>query len=79
MRVTNDRAGVKMMVCDNGIGFDTTQKRKGIGITNIYARIESFNGSANISSKPGEGCILSITIPLLAGNDKRHRRLCLVS
>ena len=79
MRVTNDRAGVKMMVCDNGIGFDTTQKRKGIGITNIYARIESYNGTANISSKPGEGCVLSITIPLPDGKDKRQKRLHRVS
>jgi len=79
MRITTDQTGVKIMLCDNGIGFDTTQKRKGIGLTNIYARIESYNGIANISSKPGEGCLLSITIPLPAAKTKGKKRLHLVS
>jgi PAS domain S-box-containing protein len=79
MRITNDPDGVKIMVCDNGIGFDTTQKRKGIGITNIYTRVESYNGTANFSSKPGDGCLLSVTIPLPAGKEKRKKRFQLVS
>jgi len=77
MRVTNDRDGVKIMVCDNGVGFDTTQKRNGIGITNIYARVESYNGTANIISKPGEGCILSVSLPVAAGKNKRRKRFAL--
>jgi PAS domain S-box-containing protein len=73
MRITNDRDGVKIMVCDNGVGFDTTQKRKGIGITNIYARVESYNGTANIISRPGEGCILTVGLPLPAGKKRQKR------
>jgi two-component system, NarL family, sensor histidine kinase UhpB len=76
MRVTNDREGVEIMICDNGVGFDTTQKRNGIGITNIYARVESYNGTANIISKPGEGCILSVSLPVAEGKTKRQKRSC---
>jgi two-component system sensor histidine kinase UhpB len=79
MRVTNNHAGIKVHIYDNGIGFDTTQKRKGIGITNIYTRVESYNGTANIISQPGEGCVLSVTIPLSAGKHKRHKPSQLVS
>jgi PAS domain S-box-containing protein len=79
MRVTSHRTGIKLMICDNGIGFDTKQKRKGIGITNIYTRVESYNGTVTIISQPGEGCILSVTIPLATGKNKRHKRFQLVS
>jgi PAS domain S-box-containing protein len=79
MRVTSNLAGVKLMICDNGIGFDTTQKRKGIGITNIYTRVESYNGTVSIISQPGEGCILSVTLPLATGKKKRHKGLHLLS
>jgi PAS domain S-box-containing protein len=79
MRITTNQAGIKLMICDNGVGFDTKQKRKGIGITNIYARVESYNGTVNITSQPGEGCILSVTIPLPASKTKRHKRFQLVA
>lgn len=61
----NDRARkISMTIQDNGVGFDTHQKRKGIGFTNIYNRVESYNGVADITSLPGKGCTLSLSIPL---------------
>ncbi|MEI9959534.1 MAG: ATP-binding protein [Ferruginibacter sp.] len=50
-------------VADDGKGFKADQKRKGIGISNMMNRIESYNGEMNIDSSPGNGCIISITIP----------------
>jgi PAS domain S-box-containing protein len=49
---------------DNGIGFNPKQKRKGIGLTNIMNRAESYNGSASIISEPGKGCKLIVEVPL---------------
>lgn len=43
---------------DNGIGFNTTAKRKGIGISNMTTRAELFNGRVKIRSAPGNGCRL---------------------
>jgi signal transduction histidine kinase len=48
---------------DNGKGFDPSVKRKGIGISNIINRIESYNGEVIIESSPGKGCKLEIRIP----------------
>jgi signal transduction histidine kinase len=79
MRLISSEAGFKMMIYDDGIGFDTTQKRKGIGITNIYTRVESYSGTANILSQPGEGCILTVSIPLPTGKSKPQKRFRLVS
>jgi signal transduction histidine kinase len=41
---------------DNGKGFDTSLKRKGIGIINMMTRAELFNGRIKINSSPGHGC-----------------------
>lgn len=56
--------GIRMIITDNGAGFDLKQARKGIGLTNIHNRAESFAGTANILSEPGNGCTLIIEIPL---------------
>lgn len=55
---------IYMTISDNGVGFDTAQQRKGIGLTNIYNRAESYSGHAVITSQPGNGCKLYIEIPL---------------
>jgi len=55
---------LRLVIEDNGKGFDTGKKRAGAGLTNIMNRAESFNGSAKIISSPGEGCVLLVEIPL---------------
>jgi signal transduction histidine kinase len=52
-------------VSDDGKGFDTTQKRKGIGITNMLTRAQSLKGSLVIISAPGKGCQLHVQIPVM--------------
>jgi PAS domain S-box-containing protein len=51
-------------ITDDGRGFDTGKKTKGIGLTNMVNRIESYNGNMNIESSPGKGCKLEIIIPI---------------
>jgi PAS domain S-box-containing protein len=53
-----------LSIADNGVGFDTGTRKKGIGITNIKSRSESYNGKADFVSKPGQGCVLNVRFPL---------------
>jgi len=48
---------------DDGKGFDVKSKRKGIGISNMINRVETFNGKVNVKSSPGNGCKIVVTIP----------------
>lgn len=64
IQLNNDSRWVGLLIQDNGVGFDIKQKRKGIGIANIFNRAESYNGTAEILSQPGKGCTLSVKIPL---------------
>ena len=49
---------------DDGIGFDKTQKRKGIGMKNMTSRIKKLDGVFAVSSNPNGGTILKIIIPI---------------
>jgi PAS domain S-box-containing protein len=54
-----------LRIKDDGIGFDVTKKRNGVGLKNIISRSEVNNGKVSIQSKPSEGCILTILFPLI--------------
>jgi len=51
-------------IADDGNGFDTSQKSKGIGITNIISRAELFNGRVKIDSSPGKGCRTQVSFTI---------------
>lgn len=55
---------------DDGQGFNEQQLPGGIGLANMRARAESLDGKLEISSKPGEGTSLLITIPYSADSTK---------
>ncbi|MGG9963967.1 PAS domain-containing protein [Ferruginibacter sp. SUN106] len=51
---------IELNITDDGIGFDVTQKRNGVGLQNIINRSAIFNGKVNITSEPGQGCELTV-------------------
>ena len=59
----NRESSIRLVITDNGCGFDVCSRKKGIGFINILHRAESFNGKAEIISSKGKGCELYVTIP----------------
>lgn len=58
------RAGEAFLqVKDNGIGFDPSKKREGIGLCNIYERTHMLDGHVDLQTGPGQGCTMSIFLP----------------
>jgi PAS domain S-box-containing protein len=55
---------IALHIEDNGCGFDVQAKRKGLGLTNIINRAETFNGGIQIISSPGKGCSVYINFKL---------------
>lgn len=55
---------VNLKIADDGVGFDISQQRKGIGIYNIISRSDLYNGIVDLQSSPGNGCSINITFPL---------------
>ena len=56
--------GLELTIQDDGIGFDQKKRTPGIGLRNIRNRVGFYNGEVSIFSEPGNGCTLTITIPL---------------
>jgi PAS domain S-box-containing protein len=54
---------IHVVVKDDGKGFDVNGKKKGIGLSNMINRVESFNGTIAIESSPGNGCSTELYIP----------------
>jgi signal transduction histidine kinase len=49
---------------DNGKGFDPTKVKKGAGLINIMTRAELIGGTVDITSQPGKGSHLNISVAL---------------
>lgn len=64
IRLSNCNGMVEFSIKDDGIGFDRSQKRSGVGLQNIGSRTELFNGKLSIESEPGKGCLLFIQFNL---------------
>jgi two-component system, NarL family, sensor histidine kinase UhpB len=52
---------------DDGIGFEPQKVQAGIGLKNMESRAQMFNGTMQIISSPGEGCIIRIQVPAKNG------------
>jgi PAS domain S-box-containing protein len=64
VRIENTGSHLKLIIDDNGVGFDATQHTGGIGLSNMKRRVELFRGALDIVSAPRHGCRLTVLIPL---------------
>lgn len=59
----NDYNELLMETSDDGIGFDPSTVKNGIGMANIQRRAALFKGRIAIDTMPGMGCCYTIAIP----------------
>ncbi len=64
LEIINHKNKLRMLIADNGVGFDPNLTPSGIGLANIKRRVEFFYGNVEISTTPGDGCEIVVTIPL---------------
>lgn len=48
---------------DNGNGFDPKNRHKGIGLSNMYYRVNLLDGNMHINSRCGDGTTITIALP----------------
>ncbi|MBI5370807.1 MAG: PAS domain S-box protein [Sphingobacteriales bacterium] len=64
IRLQSDAEHIFLTIMDNGKGFDPRTAREGLGLSNIRTRTALFNGKMELKTAPGEGCELTVIIPL---------------
>ena len=62
--VNENNGKIHLVIRDDGNGFDTGKKNKGIGFVNIFSRVDAYHGKVNIISSPGNGCTLEVQFPV---------------
>jgi two-component system, NarL family, sensor kinase len=59
---------ITVLLEDNGVGFDLTEALArpdaGIGLRNLFSRIEYLGGRLDIDARPGRGTIVTIEVPV---------------
>ncbi len=55
---------VILVIADNGVGFDVETHAAGSGLRNIRHRVQQLNGQIDVSSQPGRGTTITVTLPL---------------
>jgi signal transduction histidine kinase len=64
VRLWTQSGRLSMSVRDDGSGFDVAATRPGTGLLGMADRIEALGGAFEIRSGPGEGTIVSATVPV---------------
>jgi signal transduction histidine kinase len=62
--LSNDANVIKLIIKDNGTGFDIEKIKVGIGLKSIYYRAELINGKCEIKSEIDKGTTIFITFIL---------------
>lgn len=64
--LTRTRTAVRLVVSDNGCGFNTktTSMEKGLGFISMKERLHLLGGELKVSSKPLRGTRIEVTVPL---------------
>jgi two-component system, NarL family, sensor histidine kinase UhpB len=70
LSLTQNQQTIRLQVCDDGIGFDPSQKFAGLGIAGMRERASLLEGSLTINSKPGQGTTVEVCLPLSTTNLK---------
>ncbi|PSG88005.1 two-component sensor histidine kinase [Mesoflavibacter zeaxanthinifaciens subsp. sabulilitoris] len=58
-----DKNKLNLKITDNGVGFDQTKTKNGIGLKNIKDRLKEINGFFNVTSQINKGTSVTITVP----------------
>ncbi|MDR2221764.1 MAG: tetratricopeptide repeat protein [Flavobacteriaceae bacterium] len=65
---TKENNKLKLIVSDDGVGFNQTSKNKGFGIRNINERACKIKGELTINSQQNQGTIITLSIPFTNQN-----------
>ena len=62
--ITQFENEIHVDISDNGVGFDTTKTKEGIGLKNMKTRMKSVNGVLEVESVINKGTHINLIIPI---------------
>lgn len=61
------QSAVDLVIEDDGIGFNPKKTNKGLGLKNIYHRVEYYHGRMDVKTAKNKGCRMEISLNITAG------------
>ncbi|MCB0190337.1 MAG: response regulator [Anaerolineae bacterium] len=71
VNILADNDCLTLSVQDDGVGFDTDEPSMGLGLASLRERAEAIDGALSITSAPGQGTTVEITVTLEADEKTR--------
>jgi len=71
VKLWEEEGGLLFEVRDDGVGFDATNSRPGVGLTNMSDRLGAVGGRLTIESEPGKGTRIKGAVPLADDQETR--------
>jgi signal transduction histidine kinase len=65
IELTTNKRGLRLIIADNGQGFDVSENTTGFGLQSMRDRTLALGGEFHIHSHDGAGCEIIVDIPLL--------------
>ena len=59
---------IKLVIKDNGLGFNSATTRRGIGMQNITTRVDAINGKVFFRNSKPKGAAIIIRVPYYSNN-----------
>ena len=63
IEISFSEADLEMHYKDDGIGFDSSYSKKGVGLKSIFSRLEFYNGKIQMNTNNGKGFEAMIKLP----------------
>ncbi|MEO9869287.1 ATP-binding protein [Ekhidna sp.] len=64
VQLTHHGNYLNLIIEDNGVGFDSSKLKEGIGLANIQSRVDILNGKLEIDSQLNRGTVINIDIDI---------------
>jgi signal transduction histidine kinase len=64
LSLRRDGSLIELQVHDDGRGFDPAAHSEGLGLHSMRERAQSVGGVYEVHSAPGQGCVVSVRVPI---------------
>lgn len=71
VRIEIEQKARRLRVCvrDDGVGFDTSARFEGRGLSSLHARAEAIGGTLTLESRPGAGTTVCLEAEIIRSGD----------
>jgi len=73
LEIREDEAAIRIVVEDDGVGFDPSSRTAGFGLLGMRERAELFGGVLEVDAAPGRGTTIRAVVPVQPADDAQRQ------